>query len=165
MKNIVFIRHGKSSWSHNLPDIDRPLKKRGVNDAFLIGNKLKEIDFKADVIYSSPANRAFSTCKIIMECIETPIEEVVIEHELYDFSGHEVLKFIQNLPDSINDVIIFGHNYAFTSIVNALGDKYIDNLPTTGLVLIKFDTNFWKDLKNGKTELIIFPKELKTNHI
>lgn len=165
MKKIVFIRHGKSSWRHNLPDIDRPLKKRGVNDASLIGNKLKELGIKVDSIYSSPANRALSTCKLIIKYRDIPINEVEIIEDLYDFSGHQVISFIQNLSDDINSIMIFGHNYAFTSLVNMLGDKYINNLPTTGMVQINFDVDSWKNIENGETELIIFPKDLRTNKI
>ena len=57
--------------------------------------------------------------------------------------------------------MIFGHNHAFTSISNIFGSIFIDNLPTSGLVKINFDTNNWADIKQGQTELILIPKELK----
>ena len=57
--------------------------------------------------------------------------------------------------------MIFGHNHAFTSISNIFGDRYIENLPTSGLVKIIFDTNVWSDITNGQTEFIISPKNLR----
>jgi phosphohistidine phosphatase len=57
--------------------------------------------------------------------------------------------------------MIFGHNYAFTSIVNRFGSTFIDNLPTCGLVWIQFDINSWKEIKTGITKLVIKPKDLK----
>jgi len=161
MKKIVFIRHGKSSWSHNLPDIDRPLKERGVKDGKLVGTKLKNLEIQVDKIFSSPANRAFSTCKLIMNKLGIPIAEVDIIDDLYDFSGGQVISFVKNLNDDIDSVMIFGHNYAFTSLVNQLGNKYITNLPTTGMVRISFDVESWINIKDGETELILFPKELR----
>lgn len=161
MKKIVFIRHGKSSWSRNLPDIERPLKKRGINDGKLVSEVFKNEQFTPDFVFSSPANRAYTTCKLFIKALNIPKEKVIIEDELYDFAGQKVIKFIQNLDNKIDTVMLFGHNYAFTSLVNALGNKHIANLPTTGLVLIEFDSDSWNDLSKGISKLIIFPKELR----
>lgn len=161
MKKIVFIRHGKSSWSHNLPDIERPLKKRGVKDGKLISEVFKNQQFSPDLVFSSPANRANSTCKLFLKTLNISKSKEIIVDDLYDFAGQKVIRFIQNLDDNLENVMLFGHNYAFTSLVNALGDKYIDNLPTTGLVLIEFETNTWKDLSNGVSKMMLFPKDLR----
>ena len=42
--------------------------------------------------------------------------------------------------------MVFGHNYAFTNLVNQLGNKYIENVPTSGMVKIDFEIEHWKDL-------------------
>ena len=63
--------------------------------------------------------------------------------------------------DDVQTLMIFGHNHAFTSLANLLGDKYIDNVPTSGLVQIKFETDRWSDISDGKTELVLFPRDLK----
>jgi phosphohistidine phosphatase len=42
MKTLLLSRHAKSSWKDpNLPDHDRPLNKRGQNDAPRMGRYLK----------------------------------------------------------------------------------------------------------------------------
>ena len=41
----------------DLPDHDRPLNKRGKQDAPLMGKVLKDEDLKPDLIVSSPAIR------------------------------------------------------------------------------------------------------------
>ena len=39
MKTLYIVRHAKSSWEYDgIKDIDRPLKKRGINDAYLISS-------------------------------------------------------------------------------------------------------------------------------
>ena len=161
MKKLVIIRHGKSSWSHNLPDIDRPLKKRGVKDGKLISEKFKNQNFRPDMVFSSPAKRANSTCKLFIEALKIPESKEIIVDDLYDFGGQKVIRFIENLDDKLENIMLVGHNYAFTSLVNSLGNKYIDNLPTTGLVLIEFDTDSWENLSNGFTKLILMPKLLR----
>ena len=41
MKTVLLMRHAKSSWNdHKLPDMDRPLNKRGKKDLPLIGSLL-----------------------------------------------------------------------------------------------------------------------------
>ena len=89
------------------------------------------------------------------------MEKVELTRSLYDFSGESVLHFVKSLENTINSVAIFGHNYAFTNIANQLGSMRIDNIPTSGLVQIKFPVDSWSDLEMGTTELILFPKELR----
>ena len=83
-------------------------------------------------------------------------------HDLYDFSGESLVRVIKSCDDIINTLMVFGHNHALTDFVNTFGDKYIDNVPTSGLVIIEFDIDNWKDLKPGKTFYTLFPRDLKS---
>ncbi|WP_033958674.1 SixA phosphatase family protein [Psychroserpens jangbogonensis] len=161
MRQIVLIRHAKSSWEHDVNDAERPLKKRGFRDAALVSNAFKNTSFTPDIIFSSPANRASSTCRIFMNILNYDDHILHIEDELYDFSGQNVIDFIAKIDDSYEKVMIFGHNHAFTSICNIFGDQFIDNLPTSGLVVINFDVTSWQNIKKGTTKLTIFPRDLK----
>lgn len=155
------MRHGKSSWEYDVSDKERPLKPRGIKDSTLIGKAFMRSNITINSIYSSPANRAYSTCKIFTKTIGFSLNKVKISDDLYDFGGHDVIDFVKSLSDDKKSVMIFGHNHAFTSISNIFGNKFIENLPTAGLVVINFDINSWKDLKKGTTQLIILPRDLK----
>jgi len=162
MKNLMLFRHGKSSWDYDVKDQDRPLKIRGIRDGHLVASTfLKRSQELPDRVYSSIANRALHTCMIFCRTLEYPMEKVELTRSLYDFSGESVLHFVKSLENTINSVAIFGHNYAFTNIANQLGSMRIDNIPTSGLVQIKFPVDSWSDLEMGTTELILFPKELR----
>lgn len=161
MKEIILVRHGKSSWEYDLSDINRPLNSRGVSDAKLVADDFVKKGDLPDIIYSSPANRALSTCKIFTSILGFSEDSIQVIDELYDFGGKDVINFIKKLPNDYNNVMIFGHNHAFTSISNIFGDQFIDNLPTSGLVKLRFDIPNWKDLKKGTTEFIIIPKDFK----
>lgn len=161
MKIITLMRHGKSSWEYDVNDIKRPLKPRGIKDSTLVSKAFAKSNITINSIYSSPANRAYSTCKIFTQNMKIPLNKVKIIDKLYDFGGHDVIDFVKSLPDDEKNVMIFGHNNAFTSISNIFGNKFLDNLPTAGLVVLKFDINSWKDLTKGITELIILPRDLK----
>lgn len=161
MKTLIFIRHGKSSWDYDVDDKDRPLKERGISDAHLIGKELSSFGITIDYSFSSPANRALHTAMIVLRNLDFNFEYFKVSNQLYDFSGHSVLYFCKNLNEDLNTVLLFGHNYAFTSLVNNLGDKYIENLPTAGMAQLNFDVNSWSEIKLGKTQEIRIPKTLR----
>jgi phosphohistidine phosphatase len=161
MKKIILVRHAKSSWERNVSDNDRPLNSRGVEDAKITAYNLKKKGYIIDLVCSSPANRAYSTCKIFSEYLQVLKDDVCISNELYDFEGKQVISFIKNLDNKLNTVVIFGHNAAFTTVANAFGDRYIANIPTSGVVVIKFEVKEWVFLKFGHTELVLFPKDFR----
>lgn len=161
MKHLILVRHGKSSWEYAVSDKDRPLKERGVNDALLVSDMLRKQNLNIDFSFSSPANRALHTGMIFLRQLEYDISKFQISNKLYDFSGESAMSFIKNLDNKLNTVLIFGHNYAFTHIVNSLGNTYIENVPTSGLVQLSFNENSWSTITKGLTKQIIFPKQLR----
>ncbi|WP_340198884.1 SixA phosphatase family protein [Ascidiimonas sp. W6] len=161
MKTLTLIRHAKSSWDYQVVDKDRPLNQRGIDDAHLVSSHLANKPFLADAVFSSYANRAMHTCAIFMRNLNIHFSTLEISPKLYDFSGESVHTFIKNLNDNYEKVIIFGHNHAFTHLTNILGDKFIDNLPTSGLVTISFPVNSWREISQGSTINMIFPKQFK----
>lgn len=161
MKILLLVRHAKSSWEHDVTDINRPLKKRGIKDAMLVSEHFKNENFIPERVFSSPANRAFTTCKIFMETLEIPINEVEVVQKLYDFNGDNILKFIKSMDNEIDSLMLFGHNFALTNLVNSLGSQYIGNFPTSALAKIHFDIDKWEDVSNGITELLLKPKDFK----
>ncbi|MGJ8593626.1 MAG: SixA phosphatase family protein [Aquaticitalea sp.] len=162
MKTLTLIRHAKSSWEYDFADIDTPLSVRGIQDAKLLSKELLNYNLVPDAIYSSPANRAFTTCQMFMEKLNLEAERLTVVKELYDFGGNQVINFIRKVNDQHSDILIFGHNHAFTSIANDFGDKYIDNIPTCGLVKLRFDVDSWKRINDGRTIMTLFPRDLKS---
>lgn len=162
IKRLILVRHGKSSWEFNVNDRDRPLKQRGINDALLVAENFQQKDYKIDAVFSSPANRAHSTCKIFKTSLGWKADNIKVVEDLYDFSGERLIIFIKKLDNNLNTVAIFGHNHAFTSIANLYGDQFINNVPTSGLVVLKFNIDDWQHAKYGQTELIMFPRDFKS---
>ncbi len=161
MKNLLLMRHGKSSWELNVNDEDRALLQRGISDAKLVGEKLSTKDLTIDFVYSSPANRALHTAMICIRQLRFPFDNFKVIPELYDFSGEHVLDFVRSQPSSLDTVLVFGHNHAFTHIANILGSEHIENVPTSGFVHLQFNDNNWTTIEKGTTVQTIFPKHLK----
>ncbi len=161
MRHLILVRHGKSSWDYGVEDRDRPLKEIGIQDAHRVSHHFSLWNSKVNAVYSSPAIRALHTCVIFLRNLKIPYSNFTLTDDLYDFSGEDVLQFIRNLPDSQQIVMIFGHNHAFTEVANILGDVFIDNVPTTGLVHLSFEVPKWKNVQKGKTEKVVLPKDLR----
>ena len=161
MKKLIVIRHTKSSWEYDVIDHERPLKTRGINDAKLIAENLKTLSLSIDKVLVSDAMRTKLTANIILPALNIPENKVFYEHKLYDFSGRDLVEVIKSCPDTVNTLMIFGHNHAITAFVNTFGSEYIDNVPTTGVVIIEFNEQKWSNISKGKTTYTVFPRDLK----
>ncbi len=161
MKTLYFLRHAKSSWKHDVSDHKRPLKGRGKSDAILVANHVKDKIEMPQKMIISDAVRAQMTAAYFIDSWNISEKFLEFNHNLYDFSGHQVMEVIKNIDNSLDYVMIVGHNHAFTSLVNMLGNEYIDNLPTSGFVSIQFPIDQWKDANKGITQLMVFPRHLK----
>lgn len=161
MKKLILVRHGKSSWNEDLPDDERPLKKRAYKDADLVIDAFSNFAKDQMTLWSSYAVRALTTAKIFKERLQIPDDSFEIKDDLYTFNSGKLLQVIRSCDDAVNTLMVFGHNPAMTSVANKLGDQDFDNVPTTGLCMIDFETNSWNEIKNGKTLLYLFPKNLK----
>jgi len=161
MKRLILVRHGKSSWNNDLPDHKRPLKKRAYNDAEVILNAFQNFYQPGALFWTSYAVRAHETAKLFKERLNIEDVDFEVKEDLYTFNQNELLSEIKTCDDSRDKLIVFGHNPAMTILVNSLGDKKIDNLPTTGLCVIDFQVDSWKDIREGQTILTLLPKNLR----
>jgi len=159
MKTLILVRHAKSSWEHHFIDHERPLSLRGFKNAEMISNELKS-QINPDLIVSSEAVRAKTTAEIFIKNLNFNFKKFNLNDDLYDFSGDSLIRVIKNCNDTVDELMIFGHNNAITNFVNSYGDISIDNVPTCGVTIISFEIDRWKDLKRGRTIKTLFPRDL-----
>ncbi|MEH6656150.1 SixA phosphatase family protein [Leeuwenhoekiella marinoflava] len=161
MKTLYLIRHAKSSWEFDLNDHERPLNDRGLDDASKMGAFIREKITMPQRIVSSGAVRAKTTALLYLKALGIPEEQLELSNELYDFNGTGLDNFIRSCDDSIDRLMVFGHNNALTYWVNQYGDKSIDNVATAAFTQINFDVERWEDVDQGKTTRYVKPKQLK----
>lgn len=122
-----------------------------------MGSKLKEKGVMPDLILSSPANRALSTAKVIAGEIGYSKSDIQTNGDIYYAATPTLLKIVCSIDDQYNTVFLFGHNPGVTDFANYLTESYIDNLPTTGVVHINFETaNSWQEISRGAGMLVEF---------
>ena len=159
MKTLYVIPHAKCSWdAANIDDFERPLSERGKRDAPRMGKGLKEKEIHPDLILSSPAKRALSTCKRIADILGYPKEGIKAERELYHSDAETILSVIQGLKKKYDTVMLLSHNPGLTDFVNSLldGELDIDNVPTCGVVAFQFDVESWSEVNWGKGRMLFF---------
>ena len=161
MKNLILIRHAKSSWEAPLHDKDRPLTSQGMQSAHLVSSNVAKFLPKTFSIWSSTAERAMETALIFAQNINFPLESILYKDELYTFDERKLEKVIKTYSNGYDSIIIFGHNEAITNFVNKFGNVYIDNVPTAGFVHIEFSNNSWDSIIDGRTIKTVFPRDLK----
>lgn len=154
-KQLLLVRHGKSDWGNtDLSDFDRPLNKRGKENAPEMAERLINRGLKIDQIVSSPAKRAKSTAKYFADAYN--IDHIQFEESIYEANTSALLKVVNGLDDDAENVVMFGHNPGFTDFANELCNAHIYNIPTAGMVLISFPFDSWRMVSKGTGELIFF---------
>lgn len=163
MKTLYLVRHAKSSWKYpELSDLERPLNKRGKRDAPIMGRRLQLRSIIPDLMLSSPANRALTTCKVIAKALKYPEHKVATDKNIYHAEAESLLEVVRVVSNKMNSLMLFGHNPGFTDFANALANTDIYNIPTCGVFACEFEVDNWSNVTfgNGKLLFYDYPKKL-----
>jgi len=151
MKTVYIVRHGKAvPASANVADADRLLTDTGVARTWKVAQFMAESKPVIDHIIASPAERAFTTALIIADKLGIQAAKVVAEEKLFTGDDSDAIELMAALDDSVNSVMIVGHNPVITMLANHFASPKLDSLPTTGVVSVHLDTEKWVDLKKAK---------------
>lgn len=162
MKTLLILRHAKSSWDEpELADIQRPLNKRGKNDAPRVGEIIKEAGLVPDIILSSPAVRALKTAEAAADTCGYE-GEIEIRENFYPGSPGDYIDALNEIPDGYARVMVVGHNPGLEELLSDLtGESEL--LPTAALAQVELAIQRWIDLDDkvlGKMARIWRIKEL-----
>jgi phosphohistidine phosphatase len=163
MKTLYLVRHAKSSWERaGLTDEERPLLPGGIEKTKKIVGFLVGKGIKPDLIISSHAVRAYETAKILAKGIGFPPEKIMIERGVYEGPYDRILDVIYGTAGNINSLMIVGHNPTITGIVNLFLHPGIEDMRTSAVASITFDTEKWEEIpsKEAKMEFFIYPRML-----
>jgi len=148
MKTLLLLRHAKSSWKdESLPDHDRPLNKRGQRDAPRIGEVLHEEGFQPDLVLCSSAVRARETARLALEAADFN-GKVEYREDLYAFEPGAYLHALARLDDSVDQVLIVGHNPAMEELLNGLAGEH-QAMPTATLAHLELPIERWDEISFG----------------
>ena len=157
MKQLLIIRHAKSSWAiAGQDDFERPLNDRGHRDAPMMAERLLDKKVDIDAFISSPANRALTTAGYFAKAYGVQKKEVLLFKELYHAATSTFYEVIGKTANDANTVAVFSHNPGITSFVNELTLTKIDNMPTCAVFAVKADCKNWQDFRTAKKNFWFF---------
>jgi phosphohistidine phosphatase len=162
MKTLLLLRHAKSSWKDaSLDDHDRPLNKRGKQDAPCMGRLLRDEGPVPDVIVSSTAKRARKTAEKVAETSGYG-GKIEFSEKLYHAEPEAMTRILSGLPEEHGNAMLVGHNPGLEEFLELLTGQY-QRVPTAALLQVQLDIGSWKELESNRSGRLVkqwLPREL-----
>ena len=155
MKSLTLLRHAKSEReSPDGSDFARSLNERGRRDAARMGEEIRRLGLRYDLVLASPAQR-------VVETLEGAGISPGFDKRIYDASTADLLAIVREVVDKVERLMLVGHNPGFERLASQLTGSALD-VPTGALVEIELPIDRWRDAGEGSGTLVRFikPKEL-----
>lgn len=157
MKTLTILRHGKSSWKNaGQADHERPLSRRGEENAPLMAARITDAGIRPSLIMSSPAVRAWTTAKLVAKAISYPIEFLHRDDRLYLADLDRLLDVMTEQDAAFNSIVLVGHNPGLTELANHLLPDVTHNIPTCGIVSLAIETDDWNLREPKPVDLLLY---------
>lgn len=126
---------------------------------------MAETDLAPDLVLCSSARRAQETWKLASDQIGALCQVEILE-DLYHASVQSLISLLQELPDTVDRVLMVGHNPTFEDLAMTLvgsgeGDAEREmerKFPTGALAVIEFPDGAWSEIERGTGHLRDFVK-------
>lgn len=165
MKTLYLLRHAKSGHDDpTLDDFDRPLNKRGKKDALAMAEIIADHCHDVQHVYSSPAKRCRSTVKRIRAALDTPAGELTLDDALYTFDSTELLSWLKERDNSLDRILVTGHNPALHDLIALLTGRSLLQFPSASFAELYLRVEYWDQLRAGCGELLhcLTPRDIQT---
>ena len=153
-KTLYLVRHAQASDSVS-PDLIRPLVANGMIDAARMGKHLANRMQGIDLILTSNAERTQMTAQVFCEQLKLDNQIVKVIEDLYESSPKHYLDALSEVSESMDSVMIVGHNPSISYLAEFLTGEEIGSMPTCAVVGITFENLTWAELTK-KTGHITF---------
>jgi phosphohistidine phosphatase len=117
---LLLLRHAKSAWP-DVPDHERPLARRGQQDAPLMGRWLRAAGYIPDRVVCSTARRAAQTWQLAQPALGSA-PPAVFDDRLYDAETAQLLDVIRRAPAPVRTLLVVGHDPALPGLARTLAE-------------------------------------------
>ena len=156
MKRLYIVRHAKTNKSLN--DLDRELLPLGIERTHRLGAYLQANNYSVDRIFSSYATRAMQTANILAEHLHYPQENIVSKEELYLTSQEEYFNILVGQDDTVDSVLIVGHNPEITSVAQFFVSDFMSYMQTGACYCFDFETDKWTTIFTAEREVRFYTR-------
>lgn len=159
MRKLVLMRHAKSDYPAGVPDHERPLAPRGIREAALAGDWLRENLPEIDAVLCSSATRTRQTLE--RTAVEAPVSYL---DRLYDAHPGTVIEEINKVSDDVTTLLVVGHEPTTSHVALGLAGPGSDRnaaerislkYPTSAIAVLQVPGT-WAGLELGGAELVSF---------
>ena len=160
MRRLLLLRHGKADRHSAGGDRERPLTRRGEEDARRIGDFLTAAGITPDLAVASNARRAKQTLERTLEAFPAHVTHL-IENTIYLASSSHLLEVLRKTPDKVHTLLAVGHNPGFGELAAILAgsgepqdlELMRSKYPTAALAILDFDVRNWPEINVAAARL------------
>ena len=160
MKKLYIVRHAqKEDVQIGRDDYDRELSPEGEKEAKLIAQNFASKNLPVDLIVASPAIRTKKTAEIFAEALKYK-KTIMLNEVLYMAFVNELLETISYTNDTIDSMLLVGHNPSLTAFaITLVGFK--EKVEMGAVMEIDFDCDSWIDICKENAKLVCYESPIK----
>ncbi len=138
MRTLIVVRHGKSDWAGDEPDLERPLARRGHRQMPESAAWVAAHHPVVDLAVVSPATRAQQTWEYVAEALGSSAPATTTDERVYAAYGRALVGLVRALPPAATTVALVGHNPGLEELVSDLTGASVE-MPTSAVAVVEFD--------------------------
>lgn len=167
-RRLLIMRHAKSAWNTDtLSDYDRPLARRGLENAPFMAKWLRSQEWVPDYVVSSPALRAKQTTLLVCQILNINEMDIKWQAGIYGADTEELIQILRDIPPSAKMVLLVGHNPGLELLLAFLTGTPAEKMVALGLVKTASVAHLelpddWRSLSPGCGSVVMInsPKQL-----
>jgi phosphohistidine phosphatase len=162
--HLFLLRHAETEPQQSgQSDFDRELLPKGISQIGHLTQHLSKIAFHPDTIICSPARRAKTTVTELLTTLNIESDNILFEPSVYSGEANDLLDLIHETDDTLQSLLIAGHNPALSNLASLLAKGFAEGLRPCDLVWIEFNESHWSAVnKNtGTLKRLIHATPLK----
>lgn len=143
-KRLTLIRHANAEQDADVRDFERPLSRKGQNEALEMARRFQERGLVPDLILASAATRTRETAETFAKVLGVPTRLVQADDALYLAEGDYILGAIRGVGPRVGHLMVIGHNPGISAAAISLAPEAITNdLPTCGTLTMSVSCGSW----------------------
>jgi phosphohistidine phosphatase len=149
MKQLYLLRHAHSEKSFLNKDHERIISVKGNLEIEFLSSYFKRNEFTPETILTSSATRTIQTAKKIISELALDESILISKESLYEATINNYYEELRKIGNSINNLLMIGHNPTILELASNLVGHELNYLPTCGLIKVQLDFNRWESINEG----------------
>jgi phosphohistidine phosphatase len=148
VRTLIVLRHAKAAQIPGMLDRERPLTDRGERDAKRVGETLRHLNLRPDLVLCSPSERTRRTAELALVEL-APDAPVEFERGIYEAYADELLDLVRGTGPEVGTLLLVGHNPGVHELVMGLTTRLGDPGFPPGAFAVIESTGAWSGLEGG----------------